>query len=252
LIAHVPVRTATLFGPEGAEASRGLSGIAAVVKESRLDWPGRSSATIILSGCDLRCPYCFVPEHANAGRAVTTLSNLAEQIAARADAIDGVVVSGGEPTVSPALRSVLESLREMGLPAKVDTNGTSPELLADLIADDLIAFVSLDVKTTPDRYDRLTGGRDVWRHVEGSIALLQDSGIDHEFRTTCYPFAVSGADLPSIAARLSGGRRYVLQQFIPRRTLDPAATTVAPIGADELRRAAIGCSVHLPTIVRGA
>jgi hypothetical protein len=83
------------------------------------------------------------------------------------------------------------------------------------------------------------------------VALLNSSDVDHEFRTTCYPFAVSAADLPSIAARLSGGRRYALQQFVARRTLDPAAATVAPISASELHLAAMRCSVHLPTVVRG-
>ena len=225
--------------------------IAATISQSRPDWPGRVSATVLVGGCDLRCPYCYALEQVNCSRADTTVGRIVEQVAARATTLDGVVVSGGEPTASPALYPLLEALATTGLPVKLDTNGNSPEALAELLADRLVSFVSLDVKTTPDRYDRFTGATGVWKRVERTIALLIESGVDHEFKTTCYPFAVSAADLPSIAARLTGGRRYTLQRFSARRTLDPAAATVSPIHTDELYRAAIRCSVHLPTVVRG-
>ena len=251
MIAHVPVRSATRGGAQIATRSGDPTGIAATISDARTDWPGRTSTTVLLGGCDLRCPYCFAPEHVNRTRVDTTITRIAEQIEARGQALDGVVVSGGEPTASPLLYPLLEALAETGLPVKLDTNGTSPDVLASIIADGLVAFVSLDVKTTPDRYDRLTRSTDVWQRVERTVALLNESGVDHEFRTTCYPFAVSAADLPAIAAHLVGGRRYALQQFVARRTLDPAAATVTPIRYDELCLAAMRCSVHLPTIVRG-
>lgn len=225
--------------------------IAAAVSDTRPNWPGRRTTTVLIGGCDLACPYCFDPEHVGRKRANTTIPQIAEQIALRAPALDGVVVSGGEPTACSALRPLLESLASTRLPVKLDTNGTSPDVLASLMADGLLAFVSLDVKTTPARYDRLTGADGVWERVERSISAVLASSVDHEFRTTCYPFALPAEDLPSLAARLAGGKRYALQQFEPRRTLDPAAATVAPYSADELRRIAVRCSVHLPTVVRG-
>jgi pyruvate formate lyase activating enzyme len=209
------------------------------------------TTTVLIGGCDLRCPYCLDPEHVGQGRPNSSVEEIVAHISGRAYALEGVVISGGEPTASPWLRPLLEALAETRLPVKLDTNGNSPRLLAGLLADGLVQFVSLDVKTTPDRYDRLTGDRDVWARVERSIRSVMNSGADHEFRTTCYPFALPSEDLPSIAAKLKGGKRYVLQQFVARRTLDPAAAAVTPYTADELRHVAVRCSVHLPTVVRG-
>ena len=251
MIVHLPVREALHDAPQCAPRCHDVTAIAATISDSRADWPGRVSATVLLGGCNLRCPYCLVPEHVNRTRVDTTIARVAEQLSTRAHALEGVVVSGGEPTASPVLQPLLEALADVGLPVKLDTNGTSPDILAQIVADRLVSFVSLDVKTTPERYDRLTRGDRVWRRVERSVAVLAASAIDHEFRTTCYPFAVSAADLASIAARLAGGPRYALQQFVARRTLDPAAATVTPLAADELRLAAMRCSVHLPTVVRG-
>jgi pyruvate formate lyase activating enzyme len=252
LIVHVPSRVARPDAlPFLAEQTDYSTGIEAAISDSRSNWPGRRSVTVLLDGCDLSCPYCFAPEHLGARRASTTVARIAEQIAARADALDGVVVSGGEPTANVALRPLLSAIKTTGVPVKLDTSGTSPSVLASVLGEGLVTFVSLDVKTTPDRYDRLTGGSRVWERVERSIAVILAAGIDHEFRTTCYPFALSTEDLPSLAARLAGGKRYALQQFESRRTLDPGATTVMPFSADELRRVAIRCSVHLPTVVRG-
>jgi pyruvate formate lyase activating enzyme len=251
LIVHVPARAATHDTAQAAVRCRDLTGIAATISDARTDWPGRRSTTVLLGGCDLRCPYCFAPEHVNRTRVDTSVARLVDHVGERASLLDGVVVSGGEPTVSPVLYPLVEALREIGLPVKLDTNGASPEVLAEIVADRLVSFVSLDVKTTPDRYDRLTRGDRVWQRVERSVALLSAGEVDHEFRTTCFPFAVSAADLPSIAAHLVGGRRYALQQFVARRTLDPAAATVTPTPVEELRRAAMRCSVHLPTVVRG-
>jgi pyruvate formate lyase activating enzyme len=252
LIVHVPSRVALPDAPSLSTApSSDLTCIAATLSDTRPNWPGRRTTTILLGGCDLACPYCFVPEHVGRKRASNSVAQIAEHIALRAPTLDGVVLSGGEPTANASLRPLLEAIAVTGVPVKLDTNGTSPDVLASLLGDGLVAFVSLDIKTTPERYDRLTGAARVWERVERSIATVLASSVDHEFRTTCYPFAIATEDLPSLAARLVGGKRYALQQFEPRRTLDPAAATVTPYAADELRRVAIRCAVHLPTVVRG-
>ncbi len=137
------------------------------------------------------------------------------------------------------------------MPVKLDTAGTEPYVLEQALEEGLLDFVALDVKATPERYDAATRSSGTWRRVERSIAAVLGSGVDHEFRTTCFPTAVDTSELPGIAARLAGGRRYALQQFSPRRTLDPGAGSVRPHSADALRRAALCCSVHLPTVVRG-
>ena len=213
-------------------------------------WPGRRSATH-LHGCDLACAYCCTPELVRHRAPFVSADDLTAALQRKAHSLQGIVIGGGEPTSTSALRPLLEKLRALNLPVKLDTNGSSPELLRALIADELVSFVALDVKTLPRDYDRVTGGSRVWERVERSISAVIDGGVDHEFRTTCYPFAIRGTDLPELAAHLVGGKRLVLQQFRPRHTLDPAAATATPFSADELRRAALRCTVYLPTVVRG-
>lgn len=226
--------------------------IAGLLRAGMLDWPGRVAATVFLSGCTLRCPYCHNPELVLRDRPSTSLAELVAHLRERRGWLDGVVVTGGEPTADAAgLFQLLEAVKLEGVPVKLDTNGTGPEVLASLISDGLVDFVALDVKAAPENYERATGVRHAWELVERSIEIVLTSGVDHEFRTTCYPLAVSPADLPRIASRLRGGRRYALQQFRPRKTLDPAAVSVRPHGSDTLRRAAERCSAYLPTVARG-
>lgn len=225
--------------------------VAATCSDSMEGWPGRRAATIHLQGCSMTCAYCCHPEFVGKRTPSTDVKTLLGVLERWAGTVGGVVISGGEPTDSGALRPLLESIRGLGLPAKLDTSGVSPSVLASLIADELVSFVALDIKGLPDAYDRITGASRIWERVAQSVALVLASGIDHEFRTTCYPFAIRSDELPRLASYLVGGRRYVLQQFRPRRTLDPAAATVTPYSAQELQRAALRCTVHLPTVVRG-
>jgi pyruvate formate lyase activating enzyme len=166
--------------------------------------------------------------------------------------LDGLVVTGGEPTMMEDIEQLLALVKAEGVPVKLDTNGTRPDVLRTLIARGLVDFVALDVKACPERYASATGCRDVWEKVDRTIHTILQSGIAHEFRTTCYPLAVAPEDLQRIAKRLRGGARYVLQQFRPVKTLDPAAASVRPYESQTLRNAADACSRYLPTTVRGA
>jgi pyruvate formate lyase activating enzyme len=216
-----------------------------------LDWPGRVSATLFLSGCSLRCPYCRTASL----RAPTSEPMDWDRIVGHIDEkrawLDGVVVTGGEPTEDPDLPSLLAALAELDIPVKLDTNGTRPEVLHYLLSEQLVAFVALDVKAVPSRYGEIVGGRETASLVAESVETVIRSGVEHEFRTTVYPGAVDLTDLPRIARALRGGRLYALQQFRPGMTLDPQASIVSPFGERELRAAASECSAHLPTIVRG-
>jgi pyruvate formate lyase activating enzyme len=165
--------------------------------------------------------------------------------------LDGVVVTGGEPCLDPGLPELLRTLKREGMPVKLDTNGSVPDVLEQLLAARLVDYVAVDVKGTPEGYERAVGIRNVWPLVQRSIEAVIDSDVDHEFRTTCYPLAVGVDDPVRIASLVQGGRRYVLQQFRPTRTLDPAATSVRPHSPETLCRAAERCGSYLPTTVRG-
>lgn len=231
-----------------AECSR----IAGFLGSGMLDWPGKVTATVFLGGCPLRCPYCHNPGLLGEVKRPIEVSAVLEHVRAKRGWLDGVVITGGEPTADPGLPALIRELKAEGLGIKLDTNGTAPLVLERLLAEGCVDFVALDVKAAPERYDAATGRTGVWTQVRNTISLIMESGVDHEFRTTCYPLAVDLSDLPRIAALLSGGRRYAVQQFRPQGTLDPAATTVRPHEPAALRRTAERCSVYLPTVVRGA
>lgn len=243
--------TPTVFSRPCAPTAPNV-GIAAFQRAGMLDWPGRLAATVFMAGCTLRCPYCHNPELVASARHSQPLDDLIEHIRSRRGWLDGVVITGGEPTASHGLFEILAMLRSEGVPVKLDTNGTDPDVLTSILARDLVDFVALDVKATPERYERATGSSTAWPRVERSITAIMDSKVAHEFRTTCYPLAVGPNDLVHIASRLAGGDRYVLQQFRPHRTLDAAAVSVRPHAASTLCTAAERCSAFLPTSVRGA
>lgn len=226
--------------------------LAGLLGSGMLDWPGRIAATAFVAGCTMRCPYCHNPELVSCRKAgALSLAELLERVDAKRGWIDGVVVTGGEPTADPGLLGMLEALRARAVPVKLDTNGSRPEVLREVLDRRLAEFIALDVKAAPARYDRVSGLDGAWELVRESVAAVITSGVEHEFRTTCYPLAVGPSDFTEIAGALCGGRRLALQQFRPSRTLDPAAASVAPYAGDVLRKAAVRCSVFLPTIVRG-
>lgn len=226
--------------------------IAGWMPAGMLDWQGRLTTTLFLTGCSLRCPFCHNPGLLGSADRDTDWASFESYLSQKRDWLDGVVITGGEPTDDPAIGDLLERITALGYEIKLDTNGTNPDTLETLLSAGLIRHVALDIKTTAERYDTLVGRRGSSMRVRRTIDLLQASGVSHEYRTTAYPGAISIDDLPVIAETLAGGSLYAIQQFVPDRTLDPRAGTVLPFRPDALHEAAALCSRHLPTIVRGA
>ncbi len=207
------------------------------VRTSLIEYPGHIATVLFTGGCDLRCPMCH-----NAGLVLhpDEFPLLDEDevwafLERRAGLVDGLVVSGGEPTLQPDLALFLRRVREHGLATKLDTNGCHPDVLAALLDEGLLSTVAMDVKAPPRKYGLLTGrdGLDVAR-IAQSIELLRGSAVDYEFRTTVVPGLLDEADVVEIARWLSGAARYVLQSFRPSVTLDPALATVSPYSLSQL------------------
>lgn len=215
-----------------------------------IDWPGKVAATLFLSGCPMRCPYCHNPELLSARPAPESWTALLSHLSLRRGWLDGVVITGGEPTAHRDLLDILDVLAARGVPVKLDTNGTSPQLLERVISAGLVEYVALDIKTLPERYG-LIGPAGSGESVLASIRVLLESRIAHEFRTTVYPPLIGAFELPVLAKLIAGGNRYALQRFRPERTLDPDAARVAPLSPDEMASAAAACATYLPTITRG-
>jgi pyruvate formate lyase activating enzyme len=225
--------------------------LAGWIPASLSTWPGRVSSALLISGCNLACPYCDSPSLRTATATGLEWDSIIRHIEERRAWLDGFVVTGGEPTEDPDLPSLLAALCEAGVPVRLDTNGTRPDVVRMLLAEQLVDYVALDIKAVPARYVAVSARRDTAALVAESAELLIRSGIDHEFRTTVFPGCVEPDDPPRIARSLRGGRLYALQQFNPSRAAKPGEVPVAPYEDDTLRRAAVACSVFLPTVARG-
>ncbi len=219
---------------------------------SLLDYPGKVSAVIWTVGCNLRCPFCYNAELVlpKLGAVLPRLSvtGVLARLEERAKLLDGVVVSGGEPTLHPDLPALLREVRALGFLVKLDTNGTHPAVLRSLVDEGLVNYVALDVKAPSARYPEFTGllfpdhvaselVSDVSALVRESVALVRDRAPDYEFRTTVAP-GLAPDDLFSIAHEIRGARRYVLQPFFApeeKRLVDPTWRGRPALSSDTLR-----------------
>ena len=160
--------------------------IAGLQKMTLLDYPGKVACTVFLQGCNFRCPFCHnsgllgVPE--------STLMNMEQFLTflqRRKGLLDAVCVSGGEPTLSPDLRELLTAIKAMGFSVKLDTNGSRPEILEQLVQDGLVDYVAMDIKNCPQRYGETAGIPALnLQPLERSIRFLLSGAVDYEFRTT--------------------------------------------------------------------
>jgi len=197
---------------------------------SLLDFPGRIASLVFWGGCNLTCPFCHNPPLVVDADACPDLDAdaLLADLAGRIPFIDGVVVSGGEPTLDPTLADWLAKVKELGLAVKLDTNGLRPDVLADLLERRLVDYLAIDLKTSPDRYRELHPGRVDAAALLASLRLALDAPVTVEFRTTCVPGIVDAPAIHDLGQRIRGAPRWALQQYHPAPALDPAWREIAP------------------------
>ena len=196
-----------------------------------IDWPGRLAAIVFLPGCNLRCPFCHAGPLLGTSSEAIPLEGVLEHIASRGGWIDGVVVCGGEPTVWPGVGLLCAEFRRAGLRVKLDTNGTRPDRLRQLMQAGLVDAVAMDVKAPLDeRYHAACGTHVDLEAVGESVDLLMGSDLEYEFRTTVCPAFVAEQAVHDMGARIAGAARWVLQRFEPANCLDPAMREVEPYG----------------------
>lgn len=216
------------------------------VRTSLVDYPGRIACVLFAGGCNFRCPFC---QNADLILRPEELPTLAEDevwayLARRARQVEGVVLTGGEPTVQPDLLAFLRRLRRFPLDVKLDTNGYRPDVLAAVLEEGLVDAVAMDIKGPPEKYALLSGRPDLaLERIRQSIALLSSSGLPCEFRTTVVPDLLVEEDIASIARWLAENAgdspvSYVLQQFRPIGTLDPKLQQFRPYPPERLHRMA--------------
>lgn len=200
-------------------------------KVSLIDYPGRISAVVFTQGCNFRCPFCHNPELADPAQFGPPLNEteIFAFLEKRRGTLDGVSITGGEPTLQPDLAVFAARLKDMGFLVKIDTNGSRPEVLRDLIDRRRVDAVAMDVKGPLKKYDRLTGAKDSGRTIRESIGLILASGLTHEFRTTVVPSLLTERDFRQIGRLVEGAASFVVQTYVRTKQIDPA---VPPPGAE--------------------
>ena len=198
--------------------------IGGIQKSSLIDYPGRVSSVIFCSGCNFDCPYCHNPDlvtrHVSCPTCVDT-NALYRFLNQRRGFLDGVVVSGGEPTLQPDLLDICRKIKEIGYPIKLDTNGSRPRVIRNLIEANLVDYIAMDLKTDPVLYNAYIKSDCRPDPIRESIELIMESGIDYEFRTTCVKPIVAIQTIERILQLIPGARLYALQRFRQSKVLNP-------------------------------
>lgn len=191
--------------------------IGGFLKNSLIDYPGKIAAVVFTQGCNWRCPYCHnqeLVEPACFGEGVP-MARVLNFLQKRRDVLDGVVVSGGEPTIHADLPDFLQKLKELGYAVKLDTNGSNAMMLRDVIHDGLVDFLAMDVKAPLNNYAAAAGKRIDPEEIRTSIWLVKNSGVEHEFRTTVVPGLHTVNELKAIGSLVHGAGRFALQAYEP-------------------------------------
>ncbi len=198
--------------------------IAGLQKMTLLDFPGKVACTVFLQGCNYRCPFCHNSELlARQAEPLMGLPEFLTFLEGRKSMLDAVCVSGGEPTLSPELESLLRSIKAMGYAVKLDTNGSRPAVLKHLVAEDLVDYVAMDVKNSPAWYAQTVGLAQLpLGPVEESLQFLLSDPVDYELRTTLVAQLHDQASIEEMGrwvSTLGRPKKWFLQSFVDRDTV---------------------------------
>lgn len=225
--------------------------IGGLQKLTTLDFPGVVSAVVFTQGCNFACPYCHNPALIPASAAETlNLDEIFAFLRKRVGLLDGVVVSGGEPTIQPGLLDFCLEVKKLKFKVKLDSNGGNPELLREIIRARAVDYLAMDLKAAPADYPafvaRPGGLPAIEEKIVESVALLQASGLPHEFRSTCVEPFIGRATLRELA-RLVRGSAWFLQEARLRAVLRPNFP-MRPLGRAELEAALPLLREHAPAV----
>jgi len=210
---------------EGEKLFRGIQ------KTSVIDFPKILAAVLFVGGCNFRCPFCYNASLVEKKSPVVPMEEVFDFLHRRRRILDGVCISGGEPTLAPFLTDFLRQVKAMGYLVKLDTNGYRPEVLEGLFRAGLVDYIAMDVKNSPQKYTATCGVSHLdLRRIKDSIELVKSAGVPYEFRTTLSTELVDMADIEGIAAFVGKGRVYALQAVNPAQvTLSGRVFTPPPL-----------------------
>lgn len=208
--------------------------IGGIQKFSTVDYPGFVVAGIFTIGCNMRCGYCHNPELVLPEQYAGTIpvEEIFEFLETRRGLLDGVAISGGEPTMQPNLIPFIRRCKSMGFRIKLDTNGTNPDTIQQLLDEKLVDFIAMDIKGPLESYIEIAARPVDLDAIQESIRLIKT--IDHEFRTTIVRSQLTPKDFLSIGRLVDGAQRFALQYFKPGTTVSPQFQDEVSFTADEM------------------
>jgi len=182
-------------------------------KTTLLDYPKHLSAIIWTVGCNFRCPFCYNIELVKEKAELFSEKEILKFLEQKKGFLEALVISGGEPFLQKDLELFCKKVKKLGYKIKIDTNGTYPKKLQELIDKKLVDYISMDVKAPKEKYDKLSGIKTDIKKIEESIKIIQKSGLDYEFKTTFTPKLLTKNDIIKIAKWIKGSKKFYLQQF---------------------------------------
>lgn len=223
---------------------------------SLVDWDGKISSVIFLPYCNFRCPYCQNAKLVLCPDEIPTINfkEVKDRLIRLRKWIDGIVITGGEPTLHYTLKDLCMELKNMGFNVKIDTNGTNPSLLKELMDEKLIDYVALDVKAPLDRekYSRAIGvsSDQFLGKILETIKILRSGNVEYEFRTTVVPSIHGEKDIEEICESIKGCRKYVIQNFRPvENTIDQKFQNINPFQKKELEKFVLIAKKYVSNVI---
>ncbi|HDI06677.1 MAG TPA: anaerobic ribonucleoside-triphosphate reductase activating protein [Candidatus Aenigmarchaeota archaeon] len=224
-------------------------------KQSFIDYPKKISSIIFTIGCNFRCPYCHNSNllYAEKIKNISELKILS-YLQNNKKYIDGVVITGGEPTLHRDLPEFIAKVKSFGYSVKLDTNGTNPEMLRKLIKEGLLDFIAMDIKAPLEfqKYNKATGGmltEKLFENVKKSIHIIINSGVDYEFRTTLVPTILAKKDVVKICSFIKNANLFCLQKFNPENALNKEFRKLRPFEENEVNSIIEECLPYIRNII---
>ena len=188
--------------------------IVGLQKLTLLDYPGRVACTVFLQGCNFNCPFCYNSSLIKSCKDnIISLDEFFNFLNSRKKVLDGVAITGGEPLLNPSIKEFIKQIKELNLLVKLDTNGSNPKLLKELINDNLLDYVAMDIKNSFKKYPMTCGAKVNIEDIKESISILLSSSIDYEFRTTIVKEFHEIEDFHEIGNIIKGAKNYFLQSY---------------------------------------
>ncbi len=210
--------------------------IGGLQKFSMIDYPDKIACIVFTQGCNFRCPYCHNPELVKPEMFGESLSEeeFFDFLKERVGKLDAVSITGGEPTLQYDLIEFIKKIRDLGFLIKLDTNGTNPEMLKEIIDQKLVNYLAMDIKAPFSKYEEITKMPVNIEKIKQSVEMIKSSGIDYEFRTTLVKKLLSPEDIEQIGRDIAGAKQYFLQKFVSTKTVDEKVLNEETYSEEEL------------------